>query len=442
MDTTALRQKLLDLAIRGRLVPQDPDEPAVELDAKDTVPESEQPFEIPENWRWVRLGKIVNKAKQKIPQEDFLYIDVGSIKNDKGVLGELKPTTSKEAPSRARKVVKEGAVLYSTVRPYLLNTCVADNLPEEEVIASTGFAVMEMTDFINNHFLHFILRSEFFSSYATKKQKGASYPAINEKDFFLAPIPLPPLPEQERIVAKLERLFEVINRCEEAQKQIAETATQLRTSLLQAAIQGRLVPQNPDEQAIELDAEDIVPESEQPFEIPENWRWVKLGHIGDWRSGSTPKRNILAYYENGNIPWLKTGDLTDGIVSSIPECITEKAFSESSMRLNPKGSVLIAMYGATIGKLGILDIESTTNQACCACIADNNLIINWFLFYYLLSQRKEFIALGAGGAQPNISRQKIISYPIPLPPLPEQERIVAKLEQLFNTLKTIEKVSS
>ena len=214
--------------------------------------------------------------------------------------------------------------------------------------------------------------------------------------------------------------------------------TALRQKLLDLAIRGRLVPQNPDEPAVELDAEDIVPESEQSFEIPKNWRWTKLGHIGDWRSGSTPKRNILAYYENGNIPWLKTGDLTDGIVSSIPECITEKAFSESSMRLNPKGSVLIAMYGATIGKLGILDIESTTNQACCACIADNNLIINWFLFYYLLSQRKEFIALGAGGAQPNISRQKIISYPIPLPPLEEQKRIVAKLEQLFEVINRCE----
>ena len=208
-------------------------------------------------------------------------------------------------------------------------------------------------------------------------------------------------------------------------------AQQLKASILQMAIEGRLVPQDPNDKPVEIDSKDIVPEEEQPFEIPENWRWTWLNNVGSWRSGSTPKRGISAYYANGTIPWLKTGDLTDGVVSAVPEYITDKALAESSMRLNPKGAVLIAMYGATIGKLGVLDIECTTNQACCACIVESELIDNWYLFYYLLSQRKNFIALGAGGAQPNISRQIIILYPIPLPPLSEQKRIVDCINKLF-----------
>ena len=102
-----------------------------------------------------------------------------------------------------------------------------------------------------------------------------------------------------------------------------------------------------------------------PFDIPRNWIWVELGKIGRWQSGSTPNRLNKAYY-GGNIPWLKTGDLNDGYITHIPEYITEKALNETSVKLNPIGSVLIAMYGATIGKIGILTFAATTNQACCA----------------------------------------------------------------------------
>ena len=100
--------------------------------------------------------------------------------------------------------------------------------------------------------------------------------------------------------------------------------------------------------------------------------------------------------------------MNNGIITEIPEFITEIALEETSVRLNPIGSVLIAMYGATIGKVGILDIEATTNQACCACIPFNG-IFNKFLFYYLMSQNKKFNDMSEGGAQPNISRTKIVN---------------------------------
>ena len=167
---------------------------------------------------------------------------------------------------------------------------------------------------------------------------------------------------------------------------------------------------------------------EVPFEIPESWEWVRLGSIGDWGSGATPSRTTPEYY-NGNIPWLKTGDLNDGYITHIPETITERALLETSVRLNPIGSVLIAMYGATIGKLGILQTPATTNQACCACIPFTG-IYNEFLFYFLMSQKLAFIKRGEGGAQPNISKGKIVATLMPLPPKAEQKRIVEKLHIL------------
>lgn len=172
-----------------------------------------------------------------------------------------------------------------------------------------------------------------------------------------------------------------------------------------------------------------------PFEVPDGWVWTTLGNIGIWQSGGTPSRSNKSYY-GGNIPWLKTGDLNDGVITSIPESITEEAVASSSAKINPEGSILIAMYGATIGKLGILTFPATTNQACCACI-EYFAITQYYLFYFLLSQRDMFISKGGGGAQPNISKEIIVNTAIPLPPLAEQERIVTEIKSWFALIDEI-----
>ena len=173
-----------------------------------------------------------------------------------------------------------------------------------------------------------------------------------------------------------------------------------------------------------------------PFEVPSSWMWTTLGEVGTWQSGGTPSRSNKSYY-GGNIPWLKTGDLNDGLITDILESITEEAVSNSSAKLNPIGSVLIAMYGATIGKLGILTIPATTNQACCACVEYLG-ITQLYLFYFLLSQREAFVAKGGGGAQPNISKEIIVNTYFPLPPYAEQQRIVAEIERWFSLIDIIE----
>ena len=228
------------------------------------------------------------------------------------------------------------------------------------------------------------------------------------------------------------------------------TPEQLKASILQYAIQGKLVEQRPEEgtgeelyQKMQTDKQTLIREkkikkekplpdiidNEIPFDVPESWKWVKVGNVGSWSSGATPSRTNPAYY-GGSIPWLKTGDLNDGFIQEVPEYITDLALEKTSLRLNPIGSVLMAMYGATIGKLGILEIPVTTNQACCACIPYAGMN-NKYLFYYLMSMRQSYIGMAEGGAQPNISKEKIVNSLIPLPPAEEQRRIVAKIEELL-----------
>ena len=171
-----------------------------------------------------------------------------------------------------------------------------------------------------------------------------------------------------------------------------------------------------------------------PFEIPDNWCWARLGSIGYWKAGATPNKSNTDYYKNGSIPWLLTGDLNDGFIQEIPNKITEKALNETSVKLNLSGSILIAMYGATIGKLGILSFPSTTNQACCACDVIRPFY-NLYLFYFLMANKTYFIKQSEGGAQPNISREKIVKALIPVPTKREQQKIVEKIAELIDLLK-------
>ena len=176
-------------------------------------------------------------------------------------------------------------------------------------------------------------------------------------------------------------------------------------------------------------------DEEIPFEIPVGWEWCRMGSIGDWGAGATPAKGNPDYY-GGSILWLRTGELNNGIVYDSEIKVTKKALQECSLRMNRIGDVLIAMYGATIGKVAIVGKELTTNQACCACTPFG--IYNYFLFFFLMGSQIDFIKKGEGGAQPNISREKLVSHLMPIPPLTEQYRIVEKIQYL---LPLVEKYS-
>ena len=256
----------------------------------------------------------------------------------------------------------------------------------------------------------------------------------------------------------------------------------LRQKILDLAIRGKLVPQDPSDEPAsvlleriraekqkmvkegKLKAKDIKNDSiiyvgednlhyekfadgsvkyiekEIPFDLSEGWAWARLKDIGKWKSGATPSRKCLEYYD-GDIPWVKTGDLNDDYIRDVPEKISEKALKETSVSLIPGDTVLIAMYGATIGKLGITTCDVTTNQACCACCSLNGLSRD-FLFYFLMQYKSEFVAMGVGGAQPNISKEKIVQVIVPIPPIEEQNRITAQISKLFACIEAIENDNS
>lgn len=176
----------------------------------------------------------------------------------------------------------------------------------------------------------------------------------------------------------------------------------------------------------------LVPDWEWPYKLPENWCWTRMQEIAQWGSGGTPSRKVSEYY-NGDISWVKTGELNDDYIFETEEHITQEAISHSSAKIYPTDTVVIAMYGATIGKVGILGIPAATNQACACAIVRPSTDYK-YLFYYAQSQKDDFIKKGKGGAQPNISQEIIKFHQFPLPPLAEQHRIVDRIESLFARL--------
>ncbi|QQZ29662.1 4'-phosphopantetheinyl transferase [Thiothrix subterranea] len=173
-------------------------------------------------------------------------------------------------------------------------------------------------------------------------------------------------------------------------------------------------------------------------QLPNGWTNTTLGEIAHWGSGGTPSRKNTEYY-GGNVPWVKTGDLGCKILTRVDEFITQEAITNSSAKLFPKGSVALAMYGATIGKTSILGINATTNQACAVGQPIVGITFTDYLYYLILNERDNFVAKGKGGAQPNISQSLIKEHEIAFPPLAEQKEIATLLDNLLaqvDTLKT------
>ena len=397
------------------------------------------PFEIPNSWAWTTLGEISNYG-------DSNNVSVTDIADDEWILEleDLEKDTASiiQILSKKERSIKgvrhkfnKGDVLYSKLRTYLNKVLVAPQI---------GYCTTEIIPFnsycgISTHYLCHVLRSAYFLDYTQQCGYGVKMPRLSTNDACKGMIPLPPLAEQHRIVAEIERWFSLIDIIETGKDGLRTAIKQTKSKILDLAIHGKLIPQDPnDEPAIEL-LKRINPnftpcDNAHYGKIPEGWCFSKLGSIGVWQSGGTPSRSSPAYY-NGVIPWLKIADLPDGYVTNCSEKISDDAINNSSAKVNPEGSVALAMYGS-IGKLGILTFRAATNQAICVCSLFKG-VDSKYLFYFLMSQREEFIRKAGGGVQSNISKDIIVNHPITLPPLAEQLKIVAKIERLFSVLNSI-----
>ena len=517
MTADQLRKSILQQAIQGKLVPQDPnDEPASVLlerireekarlveekkIKKEKNPsvifrgednsyyekftlsgevkciDEEIPFEIPNGWEWCIIGNLFNHNNGKqlnrtnSSGELMSYITTSNLYWSGFILNNLK-----KMPFEIKEIERCQAIkgdLLVCEGGDIGRSCIWEN--DEPIMLQNHIHKLRAYLPLCTRYFYYIFY--LYNLSGLIGGKGIGIQGFSSQILHTTRVPLPPLAEQQRIVEKIEELTPHIEHYGKAQAELdvlnKNIKEQLKKSILQYAIEGKLAPQDETEDTAEelllqiqkekqklyeegkLKKKDLVHsiifkdednkyyekigknviciDEEIPFEIPKDWRWVRMGQIGDWGAGSTPPRSNPNYY-NGKILWLKTGELNNGIVFDTEEKITEKAFQECSLRINKVGNVLIAMYGATIGKLAIAGKELTTNQACCGC--SPYLINNWYLFYFLMASREQFIKRGEGGAQPNISRVKLVEHLIPLPPLSEQQRIVNAIQNIFRCIE-------
>lgn len=496
-----LRRFILDLAVRGKLVEQDPnDEPAGELYKRIQVEKEralrggrikkEKPFpeiesdEIPfclhHNWKWVRIRQITTDRGQTIPSKDFTYIDVTSINKEVGCIAEPKVIAAFEAPSRARKLVFCGDVLYSCVRPYLLNIAIIENDIQPPPIASTAFAVINGLGLVQPRYIWIVLRSPFFVECVEGKMRGQAYPAINDADFSLLLFPLPPLAEQHRIVAKVDELMALCDQWEaeragrEQSRDRLVAATlqklnqpsedpetfradarfafknlprltarpahikQLRQTILNLAVRGKLVEQNPNDVPVTEFLGRVQQEKENleikgkatgkkirtlekpchPFQIPNHWSFVRFGDILVSRDGeripvSKEERNTKAkiydYYGASGVI-----DAIDGYLFDKPLLLIGEDGANLINRSTP-----IAFIGK--GKYWVNNHAHVLDGITLEFLRYIELHINAI-------DLKPYVT---GTAQPKMNQAKMNSIPIAVPPEAEQHRIVAKVDELM-----------
>lgn len=508
-----LRALVVDLAVRGKLVPQDAaDEPAsallkkigaerarltkAGLIGKRRASESnhdEAPYPVPEGWAWTRLADIGHDWGQKEPSSDFTYVDVSSIDQRAGIIRSPSVLTAGEAPSRARKIVRLGTVIYSTVRPYLLNIAIVDQEFEPEPIASTAFAIVHPFEGVAAGFLYRYLRSATFISYVEGCQTGIAYPAINDKQFFSAWFPLPPLAEQQRIVAKVDELMALCDALEAesaaamaahqalveallatltASTDAADLATNwsrleahfdtlftteasvdaLKQTILELAVRGRLVTQCPNDRGVKLPSfrqvsqssdwdEKVFAHGKAALTIPSGWEIAPLAqlssHIVDCPH-ITPK-----WTDDGEL-CVRTNQIKPRFLDlAQPNYVSPETYLERIERLEPQeGDILYIREG------GILGVGCRIPEGIKLCLGQRSMLIRCTPIisssYMEIVLNSPFLTRLAahwttGGAAPRVNMSTVRGYPIPAPPLAEQHRIVAKVDELMalcDALKT------
>ena len=416
------------------------------------------------------------------PTSDFCYVDIGSIDNKRQRLGDTENIiTPDKAPSRAKKIIDVGDIIYSTVRPYLHNMCIIDRQFSLQPIASTGFATMTCYSGLLNKYLFYYLLAPDFDNYAndTENSKGVAYPAINDDRLYKALIPLPPLSEQHRIVAKIEELLPYIERYGKAEEHITALNTTfpeaLKKSILQEAVQGKLVPQDPDDEPASVLLERIRVEKQKlikdgkikkskhesvivtrdkipyeiidgkerciadevPFEIPDSWCWCRWGTISE----SIQYGYNAPAKENGRIKMVRISDIQDNKVlwDTVPFCdIDEESIETYLLKQN---DILFARTGGTVGKSYL--VKEVPKDAIYAGYLirtrySNNLSSEYLKFFmesdlYWIQLRNGTVAT----AQPNCNGKTLANMLVPIPPLAEQKRIVAKIEEIMPMIERL-----
>lgn len=480
MTPEQLKSSILQYAVEGKLVKQNPDdEPASELLKKienekvklikagkikrnkklPVVTDEEKSFAIPNNWQWVRLGELLKPEISLKPKSSFKYIDIASLDNKINVITNYKTCIigKDKIPVRATKLVSKGDILYSTVRPYLKNVAIVPNELDKQ-IATSGFYVLKPLEPTDNKYLFYLLLSPYLTNAMHEKMKGINSPSIKKSDLKSFPIPLPPLEEQKRIVAKIEKLMSLVDEYAKSYNRLQnidnEFEDKLKQSVLQYAMEGKLVKQDPsDEPASELikkieneKAELIkegkikkskklpaITDDEKPFDIPDSWEWVRLGIISEVRGGKRVPRGMKLSETSSYCPYIRVTDMeNNSVAQETLRYATKKIYEEISRYIITSEDVYFSIAG-TIGKVGIVPCNLSG-----ALLTENAArltpyYINKKFMVYLLSSpivKNQHRKILSKVAQPKLSLIKLKRTIVPLPPLEEQKRIVLKINKL------------
>ena len=481
MTPQELKNSILQLAIQGKLVEQRPEEgTAEELFARiqeekgrlikegeikkekplPEVTEEEKPFDIPKSWMWVRLGNVstYNQRKEKISAnditDDMWSLDLEDIEKESGkIINICKASERKITGDKVR--FYKGQVLYSKLRPYLKKILVAP----EDGICSSEMVPFNLFGSINSQYAVYFLKSPYVDFIINSVTYGVKMPRVGTDTMIGLPFPLPPLAEQKRIVAKIEELLPYIDRYEQAWGKLEQFNSRfpedMKKSLLQYAIQGKLAEQRPEEgtaeelfaqiqeekqqliKAAKIKKEKPLPEitdDEKPFEIPENWKWVRLVELGSFSSGKTPDMTNKLFWENGTVNWMTSKDMKEKFLSESQMKITTVA--AQGMTIYKAGTLLMVVRSGILKRmlpLCILTQQSTINQDLKAYSLFCNDMSKYM--YYMLKALEPNILFNYTKRVTTVDSLKFDEFSrqmlVPLPPLSEQKRIVEKLEQLL-----------
>lgn len=480
-DAQALREKILDLAMRGKLVPQDPnDEPASVLlekikaekeqlikdkkikKSKPLAPiaDDEKPFDIPDSWEWVRLGEVIDVRDgthdtPKYVSKGIPLVTAKNFKKGKIDFSNIKYISNADAQKiNERSKVNVNDILFAMIGTIGNPVLVKDNTE----FAIKNVALLKKMNNLNMKFItYYILGSQ---TLLMKNASGGNQKFLSLKKINKLPLPLPPLEEENRIAAKIAQLLALLRKVESATQQYSKLQTLLKSKVLNLAMRGKLVEQDPhDEPAsvllekIKAEKEQLVKEGkikkskplspiaddEKPFAIPDSWEWVRLGNIGTITAGGTPKTSEKSYWKNGNIPWITPAvmsNLQDEAVFNINsqlKYINNLGLEKSSAHLIPKNSLVVSSR-APIGYVNVVPFEYTTNQGCKSVSLYNCISIK-FLYFAIKRSVPDMNERASGTTFKEISGTKFGQTIIPLPPLEEQNRIAKKIAELLILLK-------
>lgn len=346
------------------------------------------------------VTKIKNNRVEKF--DGFKkYVATGDVSDNKIV--SYTNVTFKNRPSRADIQADINTVIFARMKD--TNKVLRINECNKDYIYSTGFCVLEPGQNITPQYLEAFLRSPYFQRQKDKLSTGATQKAINNTEIKNIMIPLPPLQIQKKIVEVLDKAQELIDL---RKKQI---------ELLDKLIESTFYDMFGD-----------------PVVNPKGWEEKQIGDIFEVKTGSTPSRKTKEYWDIQEVPWVKTNEVNNGVITSTEEYISFKALKETSVSLFPINTILIAMYGQgkTRGKVAMLGIEATTNQACAALLPTNKVNVN-YMFNYLKVSYEELRRLGRGGNQPNLNLSLVRNFKVPVPPIKIQNEFAQKVEKIEET---------